>query len=76
MNLPLIPVDKANHFIYGFVIFFAANLFLSSLIALIIVLVFGIGKEVYDYKSYGKFDIADTLATVIPAVMLYTLTQL
>lgn len=35
-----------------------------------IVALFGLGKEIYDYKSYGKFDILDLLATIIGALTL------
>ena len=71
MKLPIIPLDKANHFIYGFVIFILANIILSGLIALIITCVFAAGKEYYDYKTYGKFDMLDMSATILPALIMY-----
>lgn len=73
MKLPLIPIDRANHFIYGFVIFILANLFLSSLSALFIVVSFAVGKEVYDYKRHGEYEISDAVITIIPATIMYAL---
>ena len=70
MQLPLIPLDKANHIIYGIVIYIICNLLLNNLMSLGIVVLFGLGKEIYDYKSYGKFDTLDLLATIIGALTL------
>ena len=70
MKLPLIPLDKANHIIYGLVIYIIANLFVENILAFGAVVLFGAGKELYDYKSYGKFDVFDLLATVSAALLL------
>ena len=70
MKLPLIPTDKANHFIYGFAIFLISSLILGSILGLITVCLFAAGKEYYDYKSYGKFDLADMAMTIIPAMIM------
>jgi hypothetical protein len=70
MKLPLIPLDKANHIIYGFLIYIIANLFVENILAFGAVVLFGAGKELYDYKSYGKFDVLDLLATVSAALAL------
>jgi hypothetical protein len=70
MNIPLIPLDKANHFIYGFVIYFIANLFLNPFISLGVVLLFALGKEVVDEINYKGFDKMDLLVTLLPAVLL------
>ena len=70
MKLPLIPLDKANHIIYGIAIYVLVNLFLNSVISLCVVMVFAAGKEFYDYKSYGKFDIYDMLVTILGAEIL------
>lgn len=49
MNLPMLPQDKANHFVYGAVIYmFAVLLLLSPLQALALVAVVGFGKEAAD----------------------------
>jgi len=70
MKLPLIRQDLANHAIYGFVIFILSSLFLSDLTALIIVCLFAIAKEYYDYKTYGLFDLADMVMTILPAMIM------
>ena len=70
MKLPLIPLDKANHIIYGLVIYIIANLFVENILAFGVVALFGAGKELYDYKSYGKFDVLDLLATISAALVL------
>lgn len=70
MKLPILPHDKANHFIYGFMIFILSNLFLRDYVSLGIVFVFAIGKEIYDQYDYGGFDWKDILATIIPALIL------
>lgn len=75
MKLPLIPQDKANHAIYGFVIFVLSNIFLNEYYSLGIVCLFAIGKEVYDQYDYGGFDIVDAISTIIPALIL-TLKQI
>jgi hypothetical protein len=70
MKLPLIPQDKANHFIYGFVIYFLSNLLLDHYYCLGVVFIFALGKECYDEYSYNGFDIVDLVYTLIPAVLL------
>lgn len=71
MKLPMIPQDKANHFIYGFVIFILSNLILNAYFALAIVFCFAAGKEVYDKVSgKGTPEILDFVATLIPAIIL------
>jgi hypothetical protein len=69
-KLPLIPQDKANHFVYGFIIFFILNLVLSPYFALIGAIVAAVAKEVYDQIKYGGFDYKDAIVTVVPGVML------
>ena len=70
MKLPLVPLDKSNHFIYGFTLYSLLSLINKDL-ALTMVFIAAIGKECYDFKSYGKFDLIDILFTVLPAVILY-----
>lgn len=70
MELPTAPHDKANHFIYGFVIFVLSNLFLNEWISLLIVCIFAFGKEVFDEWEYGGFDIYDAIWTIAPALIL------
>ena len=75
MKLPLIPHDKANHFIYGFVIFVLSNLVLNEWFSLTIVCLFAFGKEIYDEWKYGGFDLYDAIYTIAPALIL-TLKQI
>lgn len=70
MKLPLIPHDKANHFIYGFVIFILSNLFLIEWVSLGIVFIFALGKELYDEWKYGGFDFVDLIYTLSPGIIL------
>lgn len=51
MKLPMLAQDKANHFVYGSVIS-AIGCLGSPVIGLVLVVIFGMGKEVYDtWKS-------------------------
>ena len=75
MKLPLIPHDKANHFIYGFVIFILANILLNVYFSYAIVCLFAFGKEIYDEWKYGGFDLYDAIYTIAPALIL-TLKQI
>jgi len=75
MKLPLIPLDKANHFIYGFVIFILSNIVLNDVHSLLVVFIFAIGKEIKDQVVYKGFDYKDLLATLLPGIIL-TLTNL
>ena len=69
MNNYLIPVDKANHFIVGTIIYCLALFMLSPVLALIPVMIAGGAKEAYDYYSgKGTPDIADFLYTVLGAI--------
>ena len=88
MGLPLIPLDKANHFAYGVLIYFFATLglfvgsifpplyFLHSFFVwkyspLLAVIIFGIGKELYDkYSGKGTPEIADAVWAIVPALMI------
>lgn len=70
--LPVIPLDKANHVVYGSVIFTAAYVvfFLAGLPALPLavgaVVVLAVGKEIYDklHKDKHTPDPLDALATL------------
>jgi len=73
MKLPIIPIDKANHFIYGFVIYVVSSLFLTPDKALAIVFLFALGKEIRDEFVYSGFDVKDMLATICPALILFLL---
>ena len=70
MNLPLIPLDKANHFAYGFLIFIISQLFFNDYYSFGIVVLFALCKEVKDQFKYKGFDYKDILATTLPAIIL------
>lgn len=58
-----IDKDKLLHSFYGTLIYALVSVF-SAYIALCVVLLVAVGKEVYDYKDYGKFDIVDLVYTI------------
>ncbi len=71
MEKILIPLDKANHFIYGFLLFFISNLFLNEIYSFSIVLIIALLKEIVHDKLLGRGtpDYKDVLFTIIPAVL-------
>ena len=69
----LIPLDKANHFIYGFLIFIISQLFLNDYFSFGIVFLFAIGKEIKDQIDYKGFDYKDLIATLLPAILIHFL---
>lgn len=73
MRLPLIPIDKANHFIYGFFIFVLSNCFLNNHYSIGIVFLFALSKEIKDQIDYKGFDYKDLLMTITPAIILHFL---
>ena len=73
MKLPIVPLDKANHFIYGFAIYIISSLFVIPEMAFLIVLLFALGKEIRDEFVYSGFDVKDILATIFPALILLLL---
>ena len=69
MNDYLIPVDKANHFIVGTIIYVLASFILSPLLAIIPVIIIGLAKEIYDYiTKTGTPDMIDLLFTILGAL--------
>ena len=71
MTLPQLPRDKANHFVYGFMIFILSSLVFTNLISLGIVMAVAALKEIYDKVSKrGNPEILDFVATVLPALIL------
>lgn len=65
MFLPMIEKDKANHAIYGMVIFAIMYFLFTWQIAIAFVCVFALGKEVYDNISgKGTSDVMDFVYTV------------
>ena len=50
-ELPLIPHDKANHYIYGLLIFALCYIVVGALISSIISIAIAGSKEIYDYRN-------------------------
>ena len=75
MKLPVLAQDKANHAVYGNVIFVVAVLLglligadVGNFAAWVTILVACV-KEVYDRETgLGLFDRMDTLATIVGAI--------
>lgn len=64
MNLPLVPLDKANHFIYGAIAASLGGLHSVALGALLCVAI-AVAKEVYDKRSgKGNPEVLDAVATI------------
>ena len=53
-TLPQLPPDKANHFLYGTLIFTAFHFFVPAITALEITAAFAIGKELVDFIGNRK----------------------
>jgi len=70
MELPLVPIDKANHFMYGFFIYVFAAFVVSNSLAFGIVCLFAVGKEVRDQIVYKGFDLFDIFFTILPAIIM------
>ena len=75
MNKFLIPLDKANHFIYGYLIFCFSQIFFSLIISTLIVSIVAAAKEVIwdKYLQKGTPDWKDFLFTIagpIPIILL------
>lgn len=63
--------DKILHLLFGFIIAWRLiDINIHWIIALVVVILFGVAKEVYDYKSYGLFDWRDLVATISGGIIL------
>lgn len=68
--LKLIAQDKANHIIYGLLVFIVVNLFFGPVIGLAASIVVGCVKELYDLLTKsGTPDGYDILATAFGGVL-------
>tara|TARA_R110002096_G_scaffold163951_3_gene331548 strand:+ start:298 stop:546 length:249 start_codon:yes stop_codon:yes gene_type:complete len=70
--LPNIPKDKQGHFIIGGGLSLASGWY-SVYLAIFLVALFGIGKEVYDYKHPKKHtaEVLDAVATFLGGIAGY-----
>jgi hypothetical protein len=65
MNLPIIPEDKANHALYGLVIYALSASLFAPPFAMVAVFACAMGKELYDSVLKEKaFSNADMIATL------------
>ncbi len=73
MKLLLIPQDKANHFIYGFVIYMLTSILFDGWIPLLTVVFFAAGKEIiYDkIMKKGTPELLDFIFTIVSGLLLY-----
>ena len=69
MNLPMLEKDKANHVIYGAVIYGLVSLFITPVFSLIAVFITGIAKETHDNYNGKSFSYADIMATVAGGIL-------
>ena len=82
-NLPIIPLDKSNHFVYGFIIFFISQLIITivtinlnniyeftNIISFTITLIFALSKEIKDQIIYKGFSWYDLIITMIPSTLI------
>lgn len=65
MKLPKLPQDKANHFIYGALIYLLASLILEPWPSIFIVMSLAFFKEFYDVQKRSDFGILDFIATTL-----------
>ena len=70
--IPDIPHDKQGHFIAG-VLAYTLIYFFNPFLALFVVLIMAIGKEVYDYVHRDKHnpEVMDAVATIIGGITGY-----
>ena len=69
----LIAQDKANHFVYGFLIFIISQYFLNDYFSFGVVFAFALGKEIKDQIVYKGFDYKDLLVTLLPSIIIHFL---
>ena len=75
--LNTIPVDKLLHFFVGFVLS-SILIPLFDWVGLIMVVFVAASKEVFfdHYLERGRFEVADFVWTIIPAVLVYAIKSL
>jgi len=68
----MIGFDKVLHFISGFLIYSVTHalavyidIVFSPLVIMLIVLLIGIAKEIFDKFTHGDVEVADVVATVV-----------
>lgn len=71
MNLPMLPQDKANHMIYGLIIFTVTAILFDAVIGLGICSIAAFSKELYDlqHKDRHTPDIYDAIWTIVGGML-------
>lgn len=71
MKLPMLKQDKANHLIYGLIIFGLFKVIFNPLIGIMMCTIFGIFKEIYDsfHKEKHTTDIYDAISTIVGGII-------
>ena len=70
--LASLPKDKLLHSFYGTLIYLPIS-YVDSSIALGVVAVVALSKEISDEKDYGGFDLADIIATMLIPTLIYVI---
>ena len=70
MDKLMLSQDKANHAFYGLLIYSIISL-ISIHLALVVVLIVAIAKEIVDIYTKRYYDYYDILATAIIPIILY-----
>ncbi len=73
---PSVPYDKKLHFVAGLLVSLLCGYLTSPLTGIVICVIAGIGKEVYDYIDYGKPDVWDMIATWTGGLTGYILLEI
>jgi hypothetical protein len=69
--LKLLLNDKFQHFVYGIAIY-AVMIPFGTVMAYSFLIAVAVLKELYDHKTYRKFDVRDAAFTVTGGVYLHT----
>jgi hypothetical protein len=63
--------DKLKHFFFGFLIFLIVSLIFGNWVAISVVTLVAIAKEVYDKKSgTGQYELLDIVYSLAPGILL------
>ncbi len=74
MTLPQLPQDKANHFVYGAVLFVPVMLAFGPIWAMAAVTAAAIAKELRDMRGFGTPEFADASATIAGGAVCFACT--
>jgi hypothetical protein len=72
MTLPLIPEDKANHFLYGALAFLVIYWLSDPWMAVFGCIVVAVGKELWDLLTgKGNSEVADFVWTIVGSLTVF-----